>query len=200
MEEKLAVLKKYLVSEVDQGIEFLAEDMRKTLVGSMMEPVFKMVIGPEQRGRTIKLLETIVRIASQGEITDIDATVVKHEEELLATDPINQNLRKSMSVYPQAKEHLLASYKNRILFYNKLLTGSGETWQKLYQTGFASGEDCLQMITPEIEANKKLMELIKQNRRLINVSGFVRADVIDAMLKLHEYTHERLLAIPKELF
>lgn len=200
MEQKLAILKEYLVSEVDQGIEYLGEDMRKTLVGSLIEPVFKLVIGPEQRARTIKLLETIVSLASRGPIADIDALVLENESDLLATDPINQNLRKSMSVYAQAKECLLASYKNRITFYNKLLTGSGTTWQELYRTGFSSGDECLQMIMPEIEANEKLMALIKKNRRLVNVSGLIRVDAIDAMIKLHEYTHERLRAIPRELF
>ncbi|MHA1143128.1 MAG: hypothetical protein ACTSRW_00135 [Candidatus Helarchaeota archaeon] len=202
MERKITILKDYLVAEVDRGVEYLSEDLRKTLVGSLIEPVFKLVIGPEQRQRTIKLLEKIVAVASKERISDIDAVVSEHLEELLATDPINQNLRKSLSLYPEARGYLRDSYKNRIKFYNKLLMDSSnvETWEDLYKTGFASGEECLQYIMPEIEANKKLIALVKKNRRIINVSGFIRADVIDAMVKLHEYAHGRLLAIPKELF
>ena len=200
MEQKLAVLKEYLISEVDQGVEYLGDDLKTTLVGSLMEPIFQLLIGPEQRTRTINLLDKIVDIAAQGPITDIVELVDKHAQDLLNTDPINQNLRKSLSVYSQAKEYLILSYRNRITFYNKLLAGSGQTWQELYRSGFASGEECLEYIKPEIEANLKLLDLIKKNRRIINVSGLIRADVIDSMLKLHKYTHERLLAIPGELF
>ncbi|MHC1591949.1 MAG: hypothetical protein ACXQS8_07675, partial [Candidatus Helarchaeales archaeon] len=153
----------YLISEVDRGVEYLAEDMRKTIVGSLFEPVFRVVIGPEQRERTIKLLDKIVSLASSGPISNLDELLANNEADLLAIDPVNQNLRKSLRIYEEAKEYLRESYRNRIRFYNKLLMDSKDVqkWEDLYTTSFESGEECLAYIMPEIEANKKLLALIK---------------------------------------
>ena len=80
------------------------------------------------------------------------------------------------------------------------MKGDGDDWKALYRTAFKNKEYLLQQIKPEIEALDKLRNLVKNNRRIINVSGFVRADVIDALYIIQDYTKKNLMEISEQVF
>jgi hypothetical protein len=109
-------------------------------------------------------------------------------------------LRKSSKVHGEAISFLKDSYKNRIKFYNILMNGTGTNWKELYKTAFNNKEHLIDNLKPEIEAQDNLKNLIKKNRRLINVPGLIRADIIDAMVFIQEYTKKNLLSIAEVVF
>jgi len=198
MEKNLDIVKAYLNNTITEANNELSKYYRKTLVGSLIEPIFRLLIGPEQTRKTVEMLNKILSFSKEygGNMEEFEGRL----DEILVLDPIYQILRKSSKVFDEAINYLKDSYRNRIKFYNILLSGTGDTWKELYKTAFNTKENIIGQINPEVEALENLKNLVKNNRRLINVSGLIRADIIDAMFYMQDYTKDSLLKIPEEVF
>ncbi|MHA1377188.1 MAG: hypothetical protein ACTSRG_02290 [Candidatus Helarchaeota archaeon] len=197
--KNLEIVKNYLKTTITEANEELSKHFKSTLIGSsLIEPIFRLLIGPDQTKKTIEMLEKILSFSREYNynIEDFEDKL----DEILVLDPTYNVLRKKMKVFDEAVGYLKDSYRNRIKFYGILLKGIGKDWKELYRTAFENKENILKNIKPEIEALDNLKNLVKKNRRLINVSGFVRADVIDAMFLIQDYTKKSLLEIPEEVF
>ena len=190
------IVRDYLRETIVNANQELSSHFRSTLIGALIEPVFRLLIGPEQTEKTVQMLD---KILSFSKIFD-GGYDEEQLDEILVLDPTYQVLRKSMSVHKDAVNFLKDSYKNRIKFYNILLKGTGTDWKELYRTAFKDKNYLLENIKPEIEALDNLRGLIKKNRRLINVPGLIRVDIIDAMFFIQDYTKKNLLSIPEEVF
>ena len=192
------ILKDYLKETILDANRELSSHFKSTLIGALIEPIFRLLIGPEQTEKTFRMLEKILSISKdfKGDFDNLGDKL----DEILVLDPTYQILRKKLNVHKEAVKFLKDSYKNRVKFYNLLLNGNGNDWKELYRTAFKDKEYLIENINPEIEALDNLKDLIKKNRRLINVSGLIRADIIDAMFFIQEYTKKSLLKIPEEIF
>ena len=198
IEKNLDIVREYLKETITNANETLSTQFKKTLIGAVIEPVFRLLIGPEQTKQTIEMLEKILSYSKE-----FNDNIEKFEDkldEILVLDPTYNVLRKKMKVFDEAVSYLKESYRNRIKFYGILLKGEGDDWKALYRTAFKDKEYLLQHIKPEIEALDKLRNLVKKNRRIINVSGFVRADVIDALYIIQDYTKKNLMEISEQVF
>jgi len=198
IDNNFKIVSEYLRDTIVNANEQLSERYKTTLVGSLVEPIFRLLIGPEQTKKTIQMLNKILEVSKvfTGSFDGLD----KDLGEIMNFDPTYNVLRKNISAFDVAIGYLKDSYRNRIKFYNILLKGSGETWQELYKTAFETKEFLLENIKPEVEALDNLKNLVKKTRRIINVSGLVRADIIDAMFFMQDFAKESLLQIPEQVF
>ncbi len=198
IEKNLGIVKNYLQNTITDANNELSTYFKKTLVGALIEPVFRLLIGPEQTKKTIEMLDKILSFSKDFK-DNIEAFEDKLDD-ILVLDPTYNVLRRNLSVFDEAVSYLKESYRNRIKFYGILLKGNGDDWKALYRTAFKDKGHLLENIKPEIEALDKLRNIVKKNRRLINVSGFVRADVIDALFVIQDYTKKSLMEIPDKVF
>ncbi|MHA1894092.1 MAG: hypothetical protein ACTSX4_06305 [Candidatus Helarchaeota archaeon] len=198
LDKNFKIISDYLRNTITSANEQLSEHYKQTLLGSLIEPVFKLLIGPEQTERTIQMLNKILEVSKvfTGTFDGLDDKL----NEIMNLDPTYNVLRKDIKAYTKAEKFLKDSYKNRIKFYNILINGTGETWQELYNTAFKTKEFLIENITPEIEALDNLKQIVKNTRRIINVPGLIRADIIDAMFFMQEFAKKNLLAIPEQVF
>jgi len=196
--KNLEIVKSYLEKTITDANEELSKNFKKTLLGAVIEPIFRLLIGPEQTKKTVEMLEKILSFSKvyNDNIEDFEDKL----DEIMVLDPIYNILRRKSKVFNEAVNYLRDSYRNRIKFYGILLKGNGDDWKSLYRTAFKDKEHIIEHIKPEIEALDNLRNLVKKNRRLINVSGFVRADVIDAMFLIQDYTKNSLMEIPDLVF
>jgi len=198
LEKNLNIVKEYLNETITNANNELSDHFKSTFIGALIEPIFRLLIGPEQTRKTIEMLDKILSFSKV--FTGNFETIEDRLDEILALDPIFQVLRKSSNVHSEAINFLKDSYRNRIKFYHILMNGTGTNWQELYKTAFNNKENLIDNLKPEIEALDNLKNLIKKNRRLINVPGLIRADIIDAMVFIQEYTKKNLLSIPEAVF
>lgn len=194
----LEIVKNYLNDTIIEANNELSNRFKSTLIGAVIEPIFRLLIGPEQTKKTLEMLNKILDFSKEfnDNIEDFEDKL----DEILVLDPIYNILLKKEKVFNEAVTYLKDSYRNRIKFYGILLKGNGDDWKALYRTAFKDKENIIENIKPEIEALENLRNLVKKNRRIINISGFVRADVIDAMFAIQDYTKKSLLRIPEEVF
>ena len=198
LEKNLNIVKDYLNETITNANNELSDHFKSTFIGALIEPIFRLLIGPEQTRKTIEMLDKILSFSKV--FTGNFEIIEDRLDEILALDPIFQVLRKSSNVHSEAINFLKDSYRNRIKFYHILMNGTGTNWQELYKTAFNNKENLIDNLKPEIEALDNLKNLIKKNRRLINVPGLIRADIIDAMVFIQEYTKKNLLSIPEVVF
>ena len=198
IEKNLNIVKDYLNETITNANNELSDHFRSTFIGALIEPIFRLLIGPEQTRKTIEMLDKILSFSKV--FTGNFEAIEDRLDEILALDPIFQVLRKSSNVHSDAIGFLKDSYRNRIKFYHILMNGTGTNWQELYKTAFNNKENLIDNLKPEIEALDNLKDLIKKNRRLINVPGLIRADIIDAMVFIQDYTKKNLLSIPEVVF
>ena len=198
IDKNFKIVSEYLRDTIVNANEQLSERYKTTLMGSLVEPIFRLLIGPEQTKKTIQMLNKILEVSRvfNGSFDGLDTDL----DEIMDFDPTYNVLRKNISAYDVAIGFLKDSYRNRIKFYNILLKGTGETWQELYKTAFETKEFLLENISPEVEALDNLKNLVKKTRRIINVPGLIRADIIDAMFFMQDDAKESLLNIPEQVF
>ncbi len=198
LDKNVNIVKDYLNETITNANNELSDHFKSTFIGALIEPIFRLLIGPEQTRKTIEMLDKILSFSK--EFTGNFENIEDRLDEVLSLDPIYQVLRKSSKVHEEAISFLKDSYRNRIKFYNILMNGTGTNWKELYRTAFNDKGNLIDNLKPEIEALENLKELIKKNRRLINVPGLIRADIIDAMVFIQDYTKKNLLSIPEIVF
>ncbi|NHI94662.1 MAG: hypothetical protein EAX96_19375 [Candidatus Lokiarchaeota archaeon] len=198
IEKNHKIVSNYLSDTITAANEKLSAHYKETLVGSLIEPVFRLLIGPEQTEKTIQMLNKILEVSKtfSGNFENLNNKI----DEIKNLDPTYSILRKDIKVFEKAALYLNDSYRNRIKFYNILMNGTGETWQELYRTAFKTKEFLLENIMPEVKALDNLKDVVKNTRRIINVPGIIRADIIEALFFMQDYTKESLLAIPDQVF
>ena len=198
IEKNLKTVSDYLSETITTANEKLSEHYKQTVMGSLIEPIFRLLIGPEQTQKTIQMLNKILEVSKtfSGSFEGLDDKI----NEIMNLDPTYQILRKNIKAYDKAVEYLKDSYRNRIRFYNILMNGTGDTWQELYRTAFKTKQFLLENIQPEVEALDGLKDVVKNTRRIINVAGVVRADIIEALFFMQDYTKDSLFAIPDQVF
>ena len=198
IDKNLKTVSDYLGETITTANEKLSEHYKKTVMGSLIEPIFRLLIGPEQTQKTIQMLNKILEVSKifTGSFEGLEDKI----DEIMNLDPTYQILRKGMNAFDKAVGFLKDSYRNRIKFYNILMNGTGDTWQELYKTAFKSKEFLLENIDPEVKALDNLKDVVKNNRRIINVPGIIRTDIIEALFFMQDYAKESLLAIPDQVF
>lgn len=102
-----------------------------------------------------------------------------------------QNFRKRHEIFPKAQELIKKLFIFRVNADGKNLSGEGETWFEILRS-VHNKESGSEVIKEEIKIYEEIMDLIRKNRSLINITGIVRADVINAMFAMGNYVIESL--------
>ncbi|NHI93092.1 MAG: hypothetical protein EAX96_11365 [Candidatus Lokiarchaeota archaeon] len=193
IEEKIQIYMDYFTKMIKETLKELGEIFRKKSA-LPLDIIFQLVIGPETEKR---LLEQKKIVLESAQIYDgTEATNQRLIEELfpkyLRSDNHNSNLKKKDSKYPEAKEIIKNIFLSRSGIDYEHLKGSGSSYHEIVKSAFKDKEIALNTINQEFVFIDKLYQFILKNRRLVNVPGIVRADVIDAVQEMTNLIKQKI--------
>ena len=181
VEKRIEIYMEYFTKMIKETLNELGEMFRKKSA-LPLDIIFQLVVGPETEKRLLTQKEVVLEGAQIYDGTE--ATNQKLVEELfpiyLRRDNHNSNLKKNDAKYPEAKEIIKKIFLTRCAIDHEHLKGYGQTYDDIVKTAFKDKETALKTIGEEFEYIDELNNFILNRRRIVNVPGIVRTDVIDA--------------------
>ena len=65
LEKNLNILKDYLNETITNANNELSDHFKSTFIGALIEPIFRLLIGPEQTRKTIEMLNKILSFSKE---------------------------------------------------------------------------------------------------------------------------------------
>lgn len=201
IEERVQIYFDYFSRMVKRTLKELAEYFRKKSA-LPLDIIFQIVIGPDTERRLIEQKKIVLEC---GQIYDgTDETNQKLIDEFfpkyLRLDNHNAHLRKRDEKYPEAKELIKKLFLIRCSIDHEHLKGSGSSYEEIAKSAFNDKESALATLGKEFEVFGELNDFILKRRRLVNVPGIVRVDVIDATLVTTKTLKEVMFAEMERIF
>jgi hypothetical protein len=187
MQKKIDLYMEYFKGQTVETFNFM-EDYFRTRT-ALPPIIFKIIVGPEVIQRVLDQKLVVLEIASQmgpdGMIEDLMPLIEERERKYYQLDSYLHNFRRRDKMYPEAQKLIKKWFLFRIKADGKNLTGEGETWFDILRS-VHNRESGAAVINGEIKIVKELMDLVRNNRSLINVPGIVKVEVIDSMMAMSE--------------
>ena len=185
----------YFQNEIEIGNKWMEDHLKTKTSVIPMDLFFKLIIGPDVSAKLKKQIDlvldcTVKYLESGKDSTKLDEIVENNKKLYLIRDSLHQNFRKKHKMYEELKEILLKIFKNRIIAYTLVLEGDGENYTEI-STDKIALEDSLTSSRLEKGYNEEILEIIRENRAIISISGIFRADLIDAFNDFYGYLHKR---------
>ncbi|MHA1784870.1 MAG: hypothetical protein ACTSVE_06700 [Candidatus Helarchaeota archaeon] len=201
LEERIKIYFDYFAKMIKETLKELGEYFRKKSA-LPIEVIFQIVVGPETERRLLKQKEIVLKGAQIYDGTE--ETNQKLVEELfpkyLRWDNHNANLRKRDAKYPEAKEIIKRIFLTRCSIDHEHIKGHGKTYDDIVKTAFKDKVTALSTIGKEFELIDELHDFILHRRRLVNVPGIIRADVIDASHETSRMIKEKIFSEIERVF
>ncbi len=181
LEERKEIYFEFFERMIKQTLKDIGEELKKRS-GLPLDIIFQIVIGPETEKRLLNQKKVVFAGAEMYDGTE--ETNVKIIEELfpkyLRSDNHNANLRKKDAKYPEALELIKRLFLCRCSIDFQHLKGYGSTYDEIVKSAFKTKEKALETIGAEFIIVDELNEFLLNRRRLINVPGIVKTEVISA--------------------
>ena len=188
------IIHDYFSDQINQGNVELEKIFRKKSGAFPMDVVFKLIIGPEISVKMIKQIDLISDCVIQDLINPghIDEIIDENFKKYLRHDSTNANFRKR---HPAYESQAVPIFRNlfKVRMENNMLmmqAEKGDTYHELSHLMVPKKEDSLAALNRQKTLDLKLMDVIKNNRSIVNVSGVIRADIIDAIYTMFDYIHD----------
>ena len=193
VQEKIKIYISYFSKMIKETLKELGDYFRQKSA-LPLDIIFQVVVGPETEKRLLTQKEVVLEGAQIYDGTE--ATNQKLVEELFPTylkrDNHNSNLKKKDAKYPEAKEIIKKIFLTRVAIDYQHLKGYGPTYDDIVKTAFKDKEAALKTIGKEFECIDELNNFILNRRRIVNVPGIVRADVIDAAKTMSDMIKKKI--------
>ena len=186
----------YLENEIEIGNKWMQDHLKTKSSVIPMDIFFRLLIGPDIAVKMKKqvnlLLDCTIEYLKGGKTeTTLGEIVEKNLKLYLIRDSMHQNLKKKHKSYEDAREIIKNIFIERILTESRILEGNGNSYNEI-STDKLIPDESLGRFKIEKSLNEKLLELIKNNRSIVNIAGVFRADLIDAFLDFYDYLHKRM--------
>ena len=190
------IILEYLENEIEIGNKWMEDHLKTKSSVIPMDIFFRLLIGPDiaikMKKQVDLLLDCTMDYLKNGKNKEkLDEIVENNLKLYLIRDSMHQNLKKKHKSYEDAKKILKTIFIERILTESKILEGTGDTYNEI-STDLLIIDQSLSRFKIEKKLNEKLLDLIKNNRSIVNIAGVFRADLIDAFLDFYDYLHKRM--------
>jgi len=183
LEERKEIYFTYFKKIVTHALENIGDELKKTS-GLPLDLIFQIVIGPETEKRLLKQKNIVFMGAEMYDGTE--ETNAKIVEDLfpkyLRVDNHNAHLKKKDVNYDDAIELIKRLFLCRCSIDHQHLKGYGSSYDEIVKSSFITKENALQNIGAEFVMIDNLNDFIVKRRRLVNVSGVIKTEVIEALL------------------
>jgi len=198
------IIHDYFQQQVEKGNKDLEEIFRKKGGAFPMDVIFKLIIGPEISVKMIKQIDLIsdCAIETVKNPDRLEEIIEKNFKKYLRFDSTNANFRKRHEAYEKLAIPIFRRlFKVRIENNLPMVQAeSGENYKEISHLAVPKKEDSLAALRRQQELNHELLDVIKNNRSIINVTGLIRADIIDAIFTMYEYIDESWEQAINELY
>lgn len=181
LEERKEIYFAFFTKMIKQTLKDIGEELKRKS-GLPLDIIFQIVIGPETEKRLLKQKKVVFAGAEMYDGTE--ETNAKVVEELfpkyLRSDSHNANLRKKDAKYPEAVEIIKRLFLCRCGIDHQHLKGYGSSYDEIVKTAFKTKENAKEIIGAEFVIVDELNAFLLSRRRLINVPGIVKTEVITA--------------------
>ena len=188
------IIHDYFANQINEGNIELEKIFRKKSGAFPMDVVFKLIIGPEISVKMIKQIDLISDCVIQDLTTpgNFDEIIEENFKRYLRYDSTNANFRKRHPAYENQAIPIFRQLFKVRMENNKLMMQAekGNTYSEISHLMVPKKNDSLAALNRQKVLDLELMDVIKNNRSIVNVSGVIRADIIDAIYTMFDYVHE----------
>ena len=181
LEEVKEIYFEFFTRMIKQTLKDIGQELKKKS-GLPLDIIFQIVIGPETEKRLLNQKKVVFAGAEMYDGTE--ETNAKLIEELfpkyLRSDNHNANMRKKDAKYPEALEIIKRLFLCRCSIDFQHLKGRGSTYDEIVKSAFQTKENALDTIGAEFVIVDEINDFLLKRRRLINVPGIVKTEVIAA--------------------
>ncbi len=200
IQKNIEIIKKYMLEEIKLALKHSGEYIRKNM--PTYEAAYQLLVGPDEEERSIHQINLILECAAKlkSDQSNIEELIEETFKKYLRNDNLGYNMRKKHRKTAEASELIKEMFKNHVISFSKLLRGDGETYDDLSRTVSPTYEEAIEYVNKEIEISKKISDLIRNDRGIINAPGYFRYDIMLAILDIAEYGNNRLIEETKRIY
>ena len=159
-----------------------------------LDTAFDLVFGPQEEVKASKYLEMLLTCAMlylQGRT--LDGLVKQYFRKYINFETVASNMKKRHPRFPKIEPYEKELFKSRIKTYARLLEGEGQDYFEISRSAYPTKEESLKRAKVEIEMEKEIAKIIKDNRGMIMAPGLIKIEVLEATLFTFDYVHEKIL-------
>ncbi|MFX1451471.1 MAG: hypothetical protein ACFFCM_11550 [Promethearchaeota archaeon] len=199
-QKNIEIIKKYMLEEIKLALKHSGEYITNNM--PTYEAAYQLLVGPDEEERSIRQINLILECAAKlkSDHSNLEELIEENFKQYLRNDNLGYNMRKKHRRSAEAAELIKEMFKNHVISFSELLRGEGETYDDLSRSVSPTYEEAIEYVNKEIEISKKISDLIRNDRGIINAPGYFRYDIMLAILNLADYGNNRLIEETKRIY
>ncbi|MHA1894739.1 MAG: hypothetical protein ACTSX4_09570 [Candidatus Helarchaeota archaeon] len=160
-----------------------------------LDTAFDLIVGPQEEVKANKYLDIILSCAVEyiQDNSKLDELVERNLKQYLKYETVSSNMKKRHAKFAELEPLAKLLFRSRIITYARLLEGEGDDYFEISRSAYPSKEESLKRAKEEIELERKMADIIKENRSMIMAPGIMKIEVLEATLFTFDYIHEKIL-------
>ena len=207
LQEHAQFIKEELIKEMDMGLDYIQTcigNMYGGVTGWFLNPIARLVYHimarKDIRDKAIAQIDIVLDCAMKYNGSNLDQLIQENFEDYMLNDQSFHRCKKNHKVYPIIEGIMKDLFKSRIEPTHKLLNSNGNCYEELTKNAFSEKEFALGNLQRELDFSYKVLDVIKEHRRVIKLPSFVRSPVIKIMQFGQQYAKERLTERINEIY
>jgi hypothetical protein len=206
-EEHAQIVKEEMISEMDLGLDHiqgLISNMYGGVAGWFLNPIarllYHIMARKDIREKAIAQIDIVLECAMRYNGKNLEELVEDKIEDYLFNDQSFHRCRKSHKAYSSIEGIMKEVFKSRIEPAHRLVISEGNCYAELTKNAYNEKQQALDNLQRELEFSYEVLDIIKNNKRVMKVPSFIRDKIIHIMELGQKYAKERLTQRVHEIY
>ena len=207
LEENALIIKEEMIKELDLGLEYiqvLISNMYGGVAGWFLNPIARLIYHimarKDIREKCISQIDIVLDCALNYDGKNLESLVEENFEEYIFNDQSYHRCKKKHRVYPIIEGIMKDIFRSRIEPAHRLLFSKGTCYAELTQNAFSEKQEALDNLQRELDFSDQVLDVIKENRRVMKVPSFIRGKILHVMELGQQYAKTRMTSRIDEIY